>query len=71
MISKQPLKSSARNSLKGKILKIIDSGAIAKVTVDAGIPFNVMITKQSLEDMGLKNGEIANITFKASAVHMF
>lgn len=71
LISKQPFKSSARNSLKGKILEIIDSGAIAKVTVDTGIPFNVMITKQSLEDMALKNGEIANITFKASAVHMF
>ena len=71
LISKQPFKSSARNSLRGKIIKITNSGAIAKVTVDVGIPFNVMITKQSLEDMGLKNGEIANITFKASAVHMF
>ena len=71
LLSEQPFKSSARNSLKGKIAKILNSGATAKVTVDAGIPFNIMITKQSLENMGLKEGITAYITFKASAVHMF
>ena len=71
LISKQPFKSSARNSLKGKIARIVNSGATAKITVDAGIPFNVMITKQSLENMELKEGTTAFITFKASAVHIF
>jgi molybdate transport system ATP-binding protein/molybdate/tungstate transport system ATP-binding protein len=71
LISKQPFKSSARNSLKGKIARIVNSGATAKITVDAGVPFNVMITKQSLENMELKEGITAYITFKASAVHIF
>ncbi len=71
LISKQSFKSSARNSLKGRIIRITNSGPIAKITIDVGIPFNVMTTKLSLEDMGLKNGETANITFKASAVHIF
>jgi molybdate transport system ATP-binding protein/molybdate/tungstate transport system ATP-binding protein len=71
LISKQPFKSSARNSLKGKIARILNSGATAKVVMDVGIPFNVMITKQSLENMELKEGTTAYITFKASAVHIF
>ncbi|OQX55872.1 MAG: ABC transporter [Candidatus Cloacimonas sp. 4484_209] len=71
LISKQPFKSSARNSLKGKIVRIVNSGATAKVTVDTGIPFKIMITRQSLENMQLKEGETAYITFKASAVHIF
>ena len=71
LISKQPFKSSARNSLKGKIARIVNSGATAKITVDTGIPFNVMITRQSLENMELKEGTTAFITFKASAVHIF
>ncbi len=70
-LSKEPFKSSARNSLKGKVEKILNSGAIAKITVDVGIPFNIMITKQSLENMELEEGIIAYITFKASAVHIF
>jgi molybdate transport system ATP-binding protein/molybdate/tungstate transport system ATP-binding protein len=71
LISKQPFKSSARNSLKGKIARILNSGATAKVVMDVGIPFNVMITKQSLENMQLKERTMAYITFKASAVHIF
>lgn len=71
LISKQPFKSSARNSLKGKIVRIVNSGATAKVTVDTGIPFKIMITRQSLENMQLREGETAYITFKASAVHIF
>ena len=71
LISKQPFRSSARNSLKGKIARIVNSGATAKITVDTGVPFNVMITRQSLENMELKEGITAFITFKASAVHIF
>ena len=71
LISEQPFKSSARNSLKGKVVKILNLGATVKVTIDVGIPFNVMITKQSLEHMGLKERTTAYIIFKASAVHMF
>lgn len=71
LISKQPFKSSARNSLKGKIARIVNSGATAKVTVDTGIPFKIVITRQSLENMELKEGTTAFITFKASAVHIF
>jgi molybdopterin-binding protein len=71
LISLERIETSARNSYRGVITEILDRSAIVKIAVDVGIPFHVIITKRSFEDMNLKKGEEVYITFKAAAVHVF
>lgn len=71
LISRAPLDSSAQNSLKGKIEDIADNGTVVRITVDAGIPFVVVLTRRGVVDLGLAEGDEVWITFKASSVHVF
>jgi molybdopterin-binding protein len=71
LVSMERIETSARNSYRGEITEIIDWGTIVKIVVDVGIPFVVVITKRSFEDMALKEGMSVYITFKATAVHVF
>jgi molybdopterin-binding protein len=68
ILSKNPLKSSARNVFKGKITQIADLGSLVKLTVDVGKPFTVQITKRSFNEMTLNLNVEVFITFKASSV---
>ena len=71
LVSREKIESSARNSFRGRIENIREMGAIMKITVNIGIPFVVILTRRSFEDLGLAEGSSAYITFKASAVHIF
>ncbi len=71
LVSLMPIESSARNSFRGKITDISDTGAIVRITVDAGIPFIAAITRRSFQDMGLMMGMDVYLTFKAVDVHIF
>jgi len=71
LVSRAPLDSSAQNSLKGKIEDIADNGTVVRITVDAGIPFVVVLTRRGVVDLGLAEGDEVWITFKASSVHVF
>lgn len=71
LISRGALESSARNSFKGPITDIVNNGMVIKVTVDAGIPFVSVLTRQGFDALNLKEGEEVYLTFKASAVHVF
>lgn len=70
-VSRLPIESSARNSLKGKIERIENLGAIYDLTVNVnGINLETVITKQSLVAMNLKTGDEIYLTFKATSVHL-
>jgi len=71
VLSREPLRSSARNVFKGHIAEIVDRGTLIYVTVDVPPAFTCVITRTSLEEMALKQGAEACIAFKASAVHVF
>jgi len=71
LISREQIQSSARNSFKGTITDIVNNGMVIKVTVNAGIPFVSVITRQGYEHLHLNEGEEVYLTFKASAVHVF
>ncbi|UCB52191.1 MAG: ABC transporter ATP-binding protein [Candidatus Zixiibacteriota bacterium] len=71
LISLKPLSSSARNCFRGKVARIDEERAIARVTVDIGIPLTSMVTRRSKEEMHLVEGKEVYLTFKASAVHLF
>jgi len=63
-------RTSARNHLHGSIIRITPLGGQVRVVVDCGFPLVALITKQSLEDLGLKVGDQAVASFKASGVHL-
>jgi molybdate transport system ATP-binding protein/molybdate/tungstate transport system ATP-binding protein len=71
LISKVPLKSSARNSFSGRVEEIANGGMMVKVWVDVGISFMTMLTRLGYEEMDLKVGDPVYLTFKATAVHVF
>jgi len=71
IISKEPLHSTARNCFQGVVSDIAHRGAVVYVTVNVPPNFICLITRQSFEELGLKEGVGAWITFKASAVHVF
>ncbi|MBU0512792.1 MAG: ATP-binding cassette domain-containing protein [Chloroflexi bacterium] len=79
IISKEPLRSSARNCFPGRIVDIADRGMLVYVTVrissegtrDNPPDFTCVITRRSLGEMALKEYKLVHISFKASAVHIF
>ena len=64
------MKISARNVLKGKILKIIRGAVNAEVTLElpGGIQVVSIITNTSVDTLGLKEGREAYAVIKASSV---
>jgi len=68
ILSRNPLKSSARNEFKGRIAQIADMGSLVKLTVDVGKPFTAQITKRSFNEMALNLNVEVFIAFKASNV---
>ncbi|MCX7682713.1 MAG: ATP-binding cassette domain-containing protein [Anaerolineae bacterium] len=76
IISREPFRSSVRNSFPGRITNIADRGSVIYVTVclsegPAPLELACAITRRSLEEMELREGEEVYIAFKASAVHVF
>lgn len=68
--SSQTTPSSARNQLKGKLVKAFPLGSQVRVTIDCGFPLVVLITKRSWEDMELAVGQEVVASFKASSLHL-
>jgi len=68
VLSKNPLRSSARNVFKNRIAKITNLGPILNVELDNGL--EIFITKQSAEEMSLKQGVKVYASFKATATHV-
>ena len=74
IISKEKLTSSARNSVRGEVIKITDNGIFSKIAVAeevSGTVFTAALTKQSIESMNIGIGDTVYLTFKATAVHVF
>lgn len=70
-ISLEPGSSSIRNQFAGRVTEIIPSGAITRVTVDAGgVHFVAALTSRSVEELHLSTGKEVVVAFKATAVHL-
>ena len=65
------MSSSARNCLSGRIVSLVDRGAVVYVTVDVPPDFVCLITRASVEELGLEAGQEIYVAFKASAVNVF
>ena len=71
LISREPMYSSALNSLHGTITRIVDRGSVIYVTVDVPPQFICLILRRSLKEIGLREQEKIFITFEASDVNIF
>lgn len=71
LISKEPVRSSARNCLPGTITRIIDKGSIIYITVSIPPDLSCLVTRHSFEEMELAEGNKVFLTFKASSIHLF
>ncbi|MDH4100468.1 MAG: ABC transporter ATP-binding protein [Nitrospirota bacterium] len=64
--------SSARNRLAGVVQNIVPMGTLSRVTLQCGscgISLSALITRQSLRELSLKEGEPVVASFKATAAH--
>lgn len=64
------MKLSARNILKGKVVKIVNGAVNSEVTIElpGGAQLVSIITNTSVENLGLKEGKEAYAIIKASNV---
>jgi molybdate transport system regulatory protein len=64
------LKLSARNQLKGKIVSVEKGIITAKVKVEISVPATItsVITKEAVEDLGLKVGDEVEAVVKSTEV---
>ncbi|MDO8568458.1 MAG: ABC transporter ATP-binding protein [Dehalococcoidales bacterium] len=62
--------SSARNRIAGKVTRLFLLGSQVRVTVDCGFSLVALITRRSLEEMGLAVGAEVTASFKASSIHL-
>jgi tungstate transport system ATP-binding protein len=63
-------KTSARNCIVGTVTVTTLSGPFVLVTLDCGFPMKVIVTRRSVEDLGIQPGKEMQACFKASAVHV-
>jgi len=62
--------TSARNHLRGRVVRVAPAGPFVRVEVDVGFGLVALVTRQSVEDLGIAPGVECVATFKASAVHL-
>ena len=64
------LKISARNQLKGKVVSLETDGVTAKVKIEIKAPAVItsVITKEAVEDLGIKVGDEVAAVIKSTEV---
>ncbi len=71
ILSLEPLHSSARNCLAGRIVRVAEQGAAVRITLDAGVELVSLVTRRSFDEMGLRIGARVWASFKTVAVRVF
>ncbi|MGE5578079.1 MAG: ABC transporter ATP-binding protein [Syntrophothermus sp.] len=61
---------TARNLFPGVVQKIIPSGFHFRVVIDCGFEVVAFVTRQSRNEMDLREGDRVTAAFKASAIHV-
>ncbi|BAL80222.1 ABC transporter ATP-binding protein [Caldisericum exile] len=70
-LSKELLKSSARNQFEGIISKIVNKNGLVTISlkIAENVFLNALITKRSFDELDIKLGERIFLTFKITAIH--
>jgi tungstate transport system ATP-binding protein len=70
VLSRAKLDSSMRNAFAGTIRAVTGNDGQLHVTVEAGETFTATITPAAWEELGLRVGDTAWVSFKSTAVHL-
>ncbi len=62
--------TSARNVFYGAIVKLVQMGPLVRVEIDCGFPILVLVTRKSLDDLGLVEGKEVYASFKATSLRV-
>ncbi|MBN2336266.1 ATP-binding cassette domain-containing protein [Candidatus Bathyarchaeota archaeon] len=68
ILSEAPIDTSARNVLESTVAKVTQLGSIYQVHMNTGL--SAVVTKQSVEELGLSPDVRIYASFKATAVHL-
>ncbi len=73
VLSTEPLHSSARNVIEGRIVRVSENGPAMRVSVAAagGVELVALITRRSFEELKLSVGGSVYAAFKSVAVRVF
>jgi tungstate transport system ATP-binding protein len=63
-------KTSARNTFRGRIGRIVPLGLVHRVEIACGFPLVAFVTAHALEDLSLKEGDEVAASVKATAIHV-
>ena len=66
----EPRATSARNILTGQVSQLLPRELNYYVTVDCGIPFSVLITRQAAVELAITVGARVWLAFKAHSCHL-
>ena len=67
-LSKEMMQSSALNNFQGKVVEIIPASTGVEVILDIGLRIHALVTRESINTLGIKEGSELWIHFKATAV---
>ncbi len=70
VITRDPVATSARNSFRGRIVRVEPIGRRARLVIDCGFPLVAHVTVQTAREMGLAADQIVTATFKATVPHL-
>ena len=71
LLSKAPLPENGKNVFCGQIESARPNGGLVRVSVDAGIPFWVTLTRQGFEEAAVVPGDTVYLAFGPSAAHAY
>ncbi len=71
VLSSEALSSSMRNSMRGRLVSLSETGDKIQAVVDIGVPIVTVITPHSLSGMGITIGDEVYASFKAHGVMVF
>lgn len=69
-IGAAPVKSSVRNQIPGRIIKMVPHGPFVRVSIDCGFVLIALITRRSCTELGLDVGVNVVAGIKATAIHV-
>lgn len=63
-------RSSARNTISGTVVRVVENGPVAGVRVDCGVGLTAVLTRRSVQDLRLTPGTQVSVAVEATAVHV-
>jgi ABC-type Fe3+/spermidine/putrescine transport system ATPase subunit len=71
LLSKTALPQNGKNVFFGRVDSVRQNGGLVRVSIDAGVPFRVTLTRQGFEEADVARGDAVYLAFRPSAAHVY